>query len=69
MYALATLLPVLPAKQRLLQENDWMRSDAIIACPDPNCGAVFKITRKKQKQFSHAETTVVPLNQGDDDQC
>ncbi|KAA9300331.1 MULTISPECIES: TIGR04076 family protein [Aerococcus] len=67
MYALSALLPLLPAKQRLLQENDWMRSDALIACPDPNCGAVFKITRNQKRQFSHAETTVVPVSEGDED--
>ena len=39
MYALAALLPLLPAKQRPLQGNDWMRSDCLIACPDPHCGA------------------------------
>ena len=25
--------------------NDWMTTDAEIACPDPNCGARFRITR------------------------
>ena len=45
MYSLSALLPVLPAKQRPLDPNDWMLSDTEIACPDPNCGARFKITR------------------------
>ena len=45
MYALSVLLPLLPAKQRALHANDWMLSDSVIACPDPNCGAQFKITR------------------------
>ncbi|MBG9984332.1 TIGR04076 family protein [Aerococcaceae bacterium DSM 111022] len=61
MYSLSALLPLLPAKQRPLHENDWMLSDAVIACPDPHCGAAFKITRTNQRLFSHAETTVVPL--------
>ena len=39
MYSLSALLPVLPAKQRPLDPNDWMLSDTEIACPDPNCGA------------------------------
>lgn len=60
MYALGALLPLLPAKQRALNENDWMLSDAYIACPDPNCGAQFKITRAGTSEWSHQETTVVP---------
>ena len=61
MYALAALLPMLPAKQRPLHPNDWMLSDAEIACPDPNCGARFRITRVARRTQSHAVCTVVPL--------
>ncbi|MGX7092962.1 TIGR04076 family protein [Hutsoniella sourekii] len=64
MYALSALLPLLPAKQRLLQANDWMLSDAVIACPDPNCGAAFRISRTQKREFSHQETTVEPIYQG-----
>ena len=65
MYALAALLPLLPAKQRPLQDNDWMRSDALIACPDPNCGAMFKITRVGRRTLSHGECTVVESPTGE----
>jgi len=34
MYSLAALLPLLPAKQRLTHANDWMSTDAEVACPD-----------------------------------
>ncbi len=61
MYALAALLPLLPAKQRVTDKNDWMYTDADIACPDPNCGARFRITRTGRRVFSHHEVTVVPL--------
>ncbi|MEP3279433.1 MAG: TIGR04076 family protein [Stappiaceae bacterium] len=60
MYALAALLPLLPAKQRETSENDWMSSDAEIACPDPHCGGRFRVTRTKKRRFSHAETTGLP---------
>ena len=60
-YSLAALLPLLPAKQRLTHPNDWMTTDAEIACPDPNCASRFKITRTGLRRFSHAETTAVPL--------
>ncbi len=61
MYALAAILPLLPAKQRATHAHDWMTTDADIACPDPHCGARFRITRIRTRQFSHGETTVVPL--------
>ena len=35
MYSLAALLPLLPAKQRATDPNDWMSTDAEVACPDP----------------------------------
>lgn len=38
-------------KQRPLQDADWMGTDDIIACPDPNCGARFKITRVGTRTF------------------
>ena len=65
LYALAAILPLLPAKQRMTHDNDWMTTDAEIACPDPNCGARFRITRTGRSTFRHSETTVVPLPGGD----
>lgn len=62
LYALAALLPLLPAKQRVRDPNDWMSTDAYIACPDPNCGARFKITQTKLRRLHHGECTVVPLS-------
>lgn len=61
-YSLAALLPLLPAKQRPTHKNDWMTTDAEVACPDPNCSSRFRITRTGLRRFSHAETTAVPLN-------
>ncbi len=60
MYALAALLPLLPAKQRDTATNDWMSTDAEIACPDPHCGGRFRVTRQGKRRFSHAETTGLP---------
>jgi uncharacterized repeat protein (TIGR04076 family) len=61
MYSLAALLPLLPAKQRPTHPNDWMSTDAEVACPDPHCPTRFRITRLGLRRFSHAETTAVPL--------
>ncbi len=66
LYALAALLPLLPAKQRPLNEYDWMATDHIIACPDPHCGARFKISRIGKRVFERSETTVVPLPENND---
>lgn len=61
LYPLAAILPLLPAKQRPLHANDWMTTDAVIACPDPNCGGRFRITRGALRTYRHSELTAVPL--------
>ncbi|KAH8691463.1 hypothetical protein BGW36DRAFT_304655 [Talaromyces proteolyticus] len=60
-YSLSSVLPLLPAKQRVTDPNDWMTTDTVIACPDPNCPSSLKIIREGIRTFSHSETTVVPL--------
>ncbi len=60
MYALAALLPLLPAKQRPTDPADWMSTDAEVACPDPHCGGRFRVTRTARRQFHHSETTGLP---------
>lgn len=61
MYSLAALLPLLPAKQRATDPNDWMSTDAEVACPDPNCSTRLRITRTGKRRFRHADTTAEPL--------
>ncbi len=61
LYPLAALLPILPAKQRMTDPNDWITTDTDIACPDPNCGARFRITRIGITTFRHSDVTAVPL--------
>jgi uncharacterized repeat protein (TIGR04076 family) len=61
-YPLAALLPLLPARQRETDPNDWMTTDTEIACPDPHCGAVFRITRTRKRTFRHADVSAVPLS-------
>jgi uncharacterized repeat protein (TIGR04076 family) len=60
LYSLAALLPLLPAKQRVTDANDWMSTDAEVACPDPNCPSRFRITRTRRRRFRHADTTATP---------
>ncbi len=61
LYPLAALLPILPAKQRDTHPADWITTDTDVACPDPNCGGIFRITRMGRRTFRHADVTTVPL--------
>jgi uncharacterized repeat protein (TIGR04076 family) len=60
-YSLAVVLPLLAAKQRPTHPNDWMTTDAEIACPDPNCQSRLRIVRTGLRRFRHSGTTAVPL--------
>ena len=60
-YPLAALLPLLPARQRETHPADWMTTDTEIACPDPHCHAVFRITRTGKRTFRHSDVSAVPL--------
>ena len=42
-YALQAALPLLPAKQRLLQDGDWMKEDNRVLCPDPAGNVILRI--------------------------
>jgi uncharacterized repeat protein (TIGR04076 family) len=61
-YPLAAILPLLPAKQRETPPADWMTTDMEVACPDPLCGARFRISRTGKRTFKHADVTRVPLD-------
>ncbi|TCO45266.1 TIGR04076 family protein [Actinocrispum wychmicini] len=45
LYALAAVLPLLPAKQRALQAGDWLAGESEVACPDPEERMVMRIER------------------------
>lgn len=60
MYAMAAVLPLLPAKQRMTNEDDWMSTDDLVMCPDPNCQAVMRITRTGLREFNRADVTALP---------
>ena len=60
-YSLSAVLPLLAAKQRPTDANDWMTTDAEIACPDPNCPTRLRITTHRQAPLQPCRTTAVPL--------
>src|SRR5947207_13608895 len=46
MYALQSVLPLLPAKQRQLAASDWLEQDSLGACPDPDARGVMPVGRR-----------------------
>ena len=40
-----------------------LTTDSEIACPDPNCGAHFRVTRIGTREFRHSEVTATPLGE------
>ncbi|WP_033289782.1 TIGR04076 family protein [Amycolatopsis jejuensis] len=44
-YALQSVLPLLPAKQRRLPDADWLERDSLVCCPDPEERVVMRIER------------------------
>jgi uncharacterized repeat protein (TIGR04076 family) len=56
-YALSAVLPLLPAKQRELAANDWLESDSLVACPDPDERLIMRITRVGKRAMDADELT------------
>lgn len=57
MYALAAVLPLLPAKQRKLPAGDWLESDSLVACPDPDDRVIMRIKRTRRRRIPTEELT------------
>ena len=45
LYALHAALPLLPAKQRPLEDGDWLNRDNHVICPDPAGNVIMRIER------------------------
>jgi uncharacterized repeat protein (TIGR04076 family) len=43
LYALQAAIPLLPAKQRVMQEGDWLKDDFRVLCPDPAGNVILRI--------------------------
>lgn len=49
-YALSSLLPLIPAKQRnIVEENDWLPRTRLVQCPDPNGIVVWEIVELEEQ--------------------
>lgn len=47
-YAIAAVMPLLPAKQRQLPAGDWLEKDSLVCCPDPEERLVMRIERTRK---------------------
>ena len=56
-YALGAVLPLLAAKQRELHANDWLATDNLVACPDPDEGLVMRIERVRKVELRKSDLT------------
>jgi len=56
-YALSAVLPLLAAKQRVLDANDWMDRDSLIACPDPDERLIMRIERISKRELDSDDLT------------
>ncbi|PJF41736.1 MAG: TIGR04076 family protein [Chloroflexi bacterium] len=56
-YAISAVLPLIPAKQRELAENDWLERDSLIACPDPDERVIMRIERIGKRTMDSDELT------------
>ncbi|MDS0477306.1 TIGR04076 family protein [Natrinema sp. 1APR25-10V2] len=57
MYALSSLLPLLPAKQRETDPNDWMSDTVRVSGPDPDIAGVFEITRTDSRKVTYTDVS------------
>jgi uncharacterized repeat protein (TIGR04076 family) len=60
LYALQSVIPLLPAKQRRCHPADWMETDARATCPDPACRLIMRIDRVGRRALRHDDVSAVP---------
>ena len=60
LYALQSVIPLLPAKQRRLHPADWMETDTRAVCPDPSCGLTMCIERQNSRVLKHDDVSPIP---------
>ena len=56
-FALQSVLPLLPAKQRQLPESDWLERDSLVCCPDPDERVIMRIERLGLRRLPTSELT------------
>jgi uncharacterized repeat protein (TIGR04076 family) len=56
-YALSAILPLLPAVQRRLADDDWLEQDTLVACPDPDERVLMRIERIAERKLRTEDHT------------
>ena len=56
-YALSAILPLLPAKQRRLEDADWLEQESLVACPDPDERVIMRIERIGERTLRTEDLT------------
>jgi uncharacterized repeat protein (TIGR04076 family) len=57
LYALQSVLPLLPAKQRRLPDEDWLEQVSLVCCPDPEERVVMRIERLGERVLRTEDLT------------
>lgn len=57
LYALQSVIPLLPPKQRVLDANDWLERDTLVACPDPEERLIMRIERIARRTLATDDLT------------
>jgi len=57
LYAMAAILPLLPAKMRALDSADWLSQDNLVACPDPEERLIMRIERTGESDLRTEDLT------------
>jgi uncharacterized repeat protein (TIGR04076 family) len=57
LFALQSVIPLLPAKMRRLPAEDWLEQDSLVCCPDPDERVVMRIERLPERSLVTEELT------------
>jgi uncharacterized repeat protein (TIGR04076 family) len=57
LFALSSVLPLLPAKMRAFDGADWLSQDNLVACPDPEERLIMRIERIGEAMLRTADLT------------
>lgn len=57
LFAMQSVLTLLPAKMRRLPDEDWLEQDSLVACPDPDERLVMRIERIGERELVTEELT------------
>jgi uncharacterized repeat protein (TIGR04076 family) len=57
LFAMQSVLALLPAKMRRLPDEDWLERDSLVACPDPDERLIMRIERIGERTLVTEELT------------